>query len=189
MEVRGALRVRHAAQRVEQLGDVGLRIAVRAGVARASTGRARRRAHRRTGRSRRPSAGRPVARAAWRALSSAFSTKVQAVFVDVVDAELATARAGRSRRRRAASLQLGELAGLRWPGPAGVMRRRSSRRASASRCARDQFGDAAFGAAPSSASSSSRRKAWPSAVPCTSMKPPPSFITTFMSVSQSLSSA
>jgi hypothetical protein len=38
-------------------------------------------------------------------------------------------------------------------------------------------------------SSSSRRKAWPSAVPCSSMKPPPSFITTFMSVSQSLSSA
>ena len=46
-----------------------------------------------------------------------------------------------------------------------------------------------FSARPSRASSSSRRKAWPSAVPCSSMKPPPSFITTFMSVSQSLSSA
>src|SRR5690606_11766399 len=44
-------------------------------------------------------------------------------------------------------------------------------------------------ARPSSASSSSRRKAWPSAVPCSSMKPPPSFITTFMSVSQPASSA
>ena len=46
-----------------------------------------------------------------------------------------------------------------------------------------------FSASTSSASSSSRRNAWPSAVPCSSMKPPPSFITTFMSVSQSLSSA
>ena len=39
------------------------------------------------------------------------------------------------------------------------------------------------------ASSSSRRKAWPSAVPWTSMNPPASFITTFMSVSAVLSSA
>src|SRR5882757_7185593 len=40
----------------------------------------------------------------------------------------------------------------------------------------------------SSASSSWRRNAWPSAVPCTSMKAPPLFITTFMSVSASESS-
>ena len=39
------------------------------------------------------------------------------------------------------------------------------------------------------ASSSARRNAWPSAVPWTSMNPPASFITTFMSVSASESSA
>jgi len=41
----------------------------------------------------------------------------------------------------------------------------------------------------SSASSSWRRKAWPSAVPWTSMNAPPLFITTFMSVSACESSA
>ena len=40
----------------------------------------------------------------------------------------------------------------------------------------------------SSASSSSRRNAWPSAVPCTSTNWPASFITTFMSHSQPESS-
>src|SRR5690606_16505974 len=46
-----------------------------------------------------------------------------------------------------------------------------------------------FSASASMASSSSRRNACPSAVPCNSMKAPPSFITTFMSVSQAASSA
>ena len=44
-------------------------------------------------------------------------------------------------------------------------------------------------ASSSIASSSSRRNAWPSAVPWISMNPPASFITTFMSVSASESSA
>lgn len=59
--------------------------------------------------------------------------------------------------------------------------------ASAARCSANSS-PMPFSASDSSALSSSRRKAWPSAVPCSSMKPPPSFITTFMSVSQSLSS-
>ena len=44
-------------------------------------------------------------------------------------------------------------------------------------------------ASASIASSSVRRNAWPSAVPWISMNPPASFITTFMSVSASESSA
>src|SRR5690606_3914757 len=58
--------------------------------------------------------------------------------------------------------------------------------ASAACCAANSWSQPRVASA-SIASSSSRRNAWPSAVPCTSMKPPPSFITTFMSVSQSQS--
>ena len=60
--------------------------------------------------------------------------------------------------------------------------------ASAARCAAINA-SMPLPASVSMASSSSRRKAWPSAVPWISMMPPPSFITTFMSVSQALSSA
>ncbi len=65
---------------------------------------------------------------------------------------------------------------------------RGDQTANASRCLRISSAMPASARA-SKPSSSSRRKAWPSAVPCSSMKPPPSFMTTFMSVSQSLSSA
>ena len=58
---------------------------------------------------------------------------------------------------------------------------RPAPRAAARRAGRDARAGA--GARSSSASSSARRKAWPSAVPCTSTKPPPPVITTFMSVS------
>ena len=66
---------------------------------------------------------------------------------------------------------------------------RPSRRASAARCARDQLARCPCSARPSSASISARENGAPSAVPCTSTKPPAPVITTFMSVSQAESSA
>src|SRR5581483_2924458 len=59
---------------------------------------------------------------------------------------------------------------------------RAQPRSSAARC-RPINSAMPLSARSSMASISLRRKAWPSAVPCTSMMPPPSFITTFMSVS------
>ena len=83
---------------------------------------------------------------------------------------------------------LGELAGIAGREHHASHRQRPLQPARASFCSAHSR-PMPPAARSSSASSSSRRNAWPSAVPCTSMKAPPEFITTFMSVSASASSA
>ena len=132
--------------------------------------------------------GKPASAAAWRALISAFATKLVAVLDGRLDAELGLrhdlepvvredrahlARAFRHCRSRARR-------GVTVHAPVSALPRLALQA--------EELRDAA-GREVSIASSSSRRKAWPSAVPCTSMKAPPEFITTFMSVSASTSSA
>ena len=78
VEVRTALRLRHVEQRIEQLVDVGPGIAVAAGKARRiQSGRPPSASTQSPESS--PNAGIPVSRAALRAFSSAFSTKVSPV--------------------------------------------------------------------------------------------------------------
>ena len=191
VEVRAAAFIGHVAQRVEQLGDVRPRVAVAAGVARrVQAGRAAECVHAQAGvvgQRRQPGRARGVARLAQGVLDEA-----QAGFLCVADAELAlhdAVDAGVAEQLPEFGELAGVAAGHHDAGHAGFLfDPRYDAMPSASRCAANSRAQPASARA-SSASSSSRRKAWPSAVPCSSMKPPPSFITPFMSVSQSLSSA
>ena len=189
VEVRRALRVGHLPQVIEQLGDVRLRIAMAAGVARGVQARCaaeRVHAQARVVAERGQARGlRGMARLQQRVLDEG-----QPRFVDIAHAEF------RLRVQCIAGIgeqlaQLDELAGVaarKHQALRGEIVHRDQSAASASRCAANNCAMPPS-ARPSNASSSSRRNAWPSAVPCNSMKPPPSFITMFMSVSQSLSSA
>ena len=124
-------------------------------------------------------AGRPERRAAWRALIRAFSTKLGAGSSGASPPNSAMERrlqpSGANSACSSASLP------LLWLDFQKAYLPRAVRCACAS-------SPMPLAARASMASSSSRRKAWPSAVPCTSTNWPASFITTFMSVSQSESS-
>ncbi len=191
VEMRAAAVGGNVAQCVEQLVDIRVRIAVLAGVTRGVQARRaiecvdadagiiaeRRQARRACG----------MARLDQRVLDEA-----QPGLVGVGDAEIAL-RDQFDARIGEHCADLAELARIaaRKNDTAHAQRlallRGIALQPSASRC----FASSSpmpFCARASSRSSSSRRNAWPSAVPCSSMKPPPSFITTLKSVSQAESS-
>ncbi len=178
-EARAAFGIGHPVELAQQLADIRLAVAMGAGIARRiQPRRAVQRVHAQAGivRQRRQAGG----------------ARGMACFQDRVLDErgaslfgIGESEFGLRMQREAGTQQLPQLHQL-----AGVAagQHQPHACASASRWAANSALQPCS-ARVSRASSSSRRKAWPSAVPCSSMKPPPSFITTFMSVSQALSSA
>ena len=145
---------------------------------------ARRRALRRKAPNRRRARAGRETRLAWRALASAFSTKV-ACGSSASAMPSCRLRNNIDAERREQRLDLAQLAGIgRCEHQSSGTKAHSARApcccAMSSRCRL---------ASAISASISARENGAPSAVPCTSTKPPAPVITTFMSVSQPESSA
>ena len=131
----------------------------------------------------------PVAAEAWRAFNNAFSAKVLPVSSasPIPNSDCGRMATSKSDNIRLISCSLPALL-LAMTILSGNLPTRSPQRDSAASCA-EMISAMPRHARSSIAASSSGLNAWPSAVPCTSIKCPASFMTTFMSVSASESSA
>ncbi len=132
-------------------------------------------------------AGSPLRPEAWRAFSNAFSTNVVPVSSG---GSMPRSRCGTISNCSAASSARSSRNLPALPVASTIRRSKAQAPGDSSACNCSAHNCPIPAAARSSSpSSSSRLSACPSAVPCTSMKPPPEFMTTFMSVSACESSS